>query len=153
MQQGQSLVKRARITFEHVGVELASTVFKLFHIETLAVLKKLMAKVKQRFQGSQASSIRVQSGDSINWKTFLVHLCEIKQLRKKFGISQLRQVFQAFAKATHTFKKEIRVCHKTLMAQASAGSSKCHAVHMVEQAAHCMGLKLKVKKSACIQGD
>ena len=150
MRQGQSVTKNV---FDHVGDMLSSTVFKLFHIESLVEFKKLWSKLRKVFPGSEASSIRVQSTASITWQTVFVHLCEVKQVIKKFGVPQVQDLIEAFFKASKSIKKSIRASHHMLMTNAYAGGSKCHAVYMVEAAARCLNVTLTIIKVPSLEQD
>ena len=65
------------------------------------------------------------------WSNRVNELMSRKQVLKKFGIAELQKVIALFYAASDAVKKEIRSCHKTLMSNAYAGGSKCHAVYMV----------------------
>ena len=87
-------------------------------------------------------SVHVKSEGGVVWQTLLVHLCEIRQVLKRFGFEQIRSLLDEIIVANSAVRLQIRSDHKTLMARAYAGGSMCHAVCMVLRSARRLHIKL-----------
>jgi len=145
MRQGQSKIAGAVIADD--AVEASADVFEFFHIAGIAEFRRLLKLTKKASQNQRCSSLRSQSEDGVTWQTLLVHLCEIKQVLKKYGLKQIRSLLVAVLAADVATLVQIRSDHKALMKRAYAGGSMCHAVYMVRQA----GRRLQVKLEICAE--
>ena len=142
MQQGQGKIAGAVIDDD--AVEASASVFQFFRIDGIVEFKRLLKLTQTASQSQFCSSVHSQSEDNVLWQTLLVHLCEIKQVLKKYGLTQMRSLLDAVLVADAGVLVHIRSDHKALMKRAYAGGSTCHAVHMVRQAGRRLEMKLQV---------
>ena len=126
-----------------VGAEVpGDSVYKFFYVDDRGVFLRMLECVATMFQGSRCLSIRIQKQDSIVWQTLQVHLCEIKQVLKRYTRHSVQKLLDRVRTASEKQLVAIRDVHAELMKKGYAGGSKCHAVYMCEQAGRLLDFDL-----------
>ena len=124
------------------GDVLGSFVFRLFHVVGHDAFMQLLKKIAPKVLGVRCLSMRPQTTSTVTWQTLLVHLCEVRQCLKKWGLRQMQALMKRLRAAEDHELQKVRVAHANLFASGYAGGSKRHAVWMVEQAASAVGFQL-----------
>ena len=120
-----------------------SSVFKLFGISSRKQFLNLWRSCARLMLGMRCISFRMLTSRSITFLTFHVHLCEVKQCLKTFGVAMVRRILKAVRACDDGIRKQLRDAHSALMVKGYVGGSQCHAVFMVRTAARLLHISLQ----------
>ena len=95
----------------------------------------MVAPPPRRTRYITTSRVRLQNLDSVTFFTFHVHLCEVKQCLKAFGLKMLQRILQAVRECDDSIRKQLRDAHNALMHEGYVGQPK--AAHP-EVASQCL---------------